>query len=49
MLTDIAASPSDPIEGVKRPFGADGRCGGGDIARDAIRDLGESPYNVRPP
>jgi hypothetical protein len=38
-----ALEPADPIEGVKRLFGAEGRCGAGDIARDAIRELGESP------
>ncbi|HEY6104353.1 MAG TPA: hypothetical protein VIV59_00110 [Anaeromyxobacteraceae bacterium] len=37
-----APEPSDPFEGVKRFFGADGRCGSGDIAPDAIR-VGEWP------
>jgi class 3 adenylate cyclase len=46
-LRDLAAAEpeapaaKDALEGVKRLFGADGRCGAGDVARDALRALGE--------
>jgi len=43
MKTRNPAPTFTDIEGVKRPFGAGGRCGAGDIARDAAREAGESP------
>ncbi len=35
--------PTDPLAAVRRLLGAEGRCGDGDLAREAIRELEENP------